>query len=175
MTASGSTGRPLVIGIGNRLRGDDGVGPQVAELVRARHGDTIDTATAEGDLSDLAFRWRPDQAVVLIDAMASGRPPGTIEVLDIPITPGIPDTPSDGTAWPIRADRPLSSHGVGLADAIALARAMGRLPRSLHIVAIEGQTFGHGLPLSEAVLAAAGTAADRIADVVPRGAPVDRG
>lgn len=149
--------RPLVIGIGNRLRGDDGVGPMVVDLVRARHGDTVATVVVEGDLSDLAMRWHPDRDVVVVDAMVGGRQPGTIAVLD-----GL-------AAISPRSDGPLSSHGVGLADAIALARAIDRLPRVLTVVAIEGAAFQHGQPLSDAVRAAGPMAVDRITDLLSLG------
>ncbi len=139
MTPSAPDRRPLVIGIGNRFRGDDGVGPLVADLVRASDGHRIDTAVADGDLSDLALSWDDDRIVVVVDAMTSGRPAGTVDVVD-------------GLTADLGADRrPLSTHGVGLAEAIGLARAIGRLPRALTVVAIEGATFEHGAELSTPV------------------------
>ncbi len=146
--------RPLVIGVGNRLRGDDGIGPEVVDLLDATHGDVLDTAVAAGDLSDLAMGWAPDQTVVIVDATVSGRAPGTITVLDA------------AAATAALPDQPLSSHGVGLGDAIALARAIGRPPLALTVVAIEGSSFGHGQPLTEAVGAAAPVAADQILDLL---------
>ncbi len=146
--------RPLVIGIGNRLRGDDGIGPTVIDLIRARQGDAVDTEVVDGDLSDLAMRWDRGRTVVVVDAMVSGRAPGTVVVLD----GAGPDQ--------VGPDQPLSSHGVGLADAIALARAIGRPPLALTVVAIEGSSFGHGQPLTEAVGAAAPVAADQILDLL---------
>lgn len=157
MTGVAGEQRPLVIGIGNRLRGDDGAGPTVIDLIRARYGDTLATAVAAGDLSDLAICWEPDQEVVIVDAMVIGRTPGTVTVLDGPAARTVTGP-----------DRLLSSHGVGLADAIALARAIGRLPSSLTIVGIEGQSFEPGDPLSEPVRAAVTLTADRIAELTSR-------
>jgi len=149
MTGLDGARRPLVIGIGNRLRGDDGIGPIVVDLLRAGHRDAIDTTVVAGDLSDLAMRWVAGQTVVIVDAMVSGRDPGTVIVFDGPTLSG--------------SDQLLSSHGIGLADAIALARAIGRLPRSLTIVGIEGRAFEPGDPVSEPVRAAATVAVDRVA------------
>lgn len=81
------TGRPLVIGYGNALRADDGVGPVVAEwlaadprmagvTVLARHQLTPDLAA---DIAGAAF-------VVLIDA-SSDLLPGEISVTAIEVEP----------------------------------------------------------------------------------------
>ncbi len=174
--AAGAAGerRPLVIGIGNRLRGDDGIGPMVIDLLLARHDADVDTVMVAGDLSDLAMCWDTDRAVVIVDAMVSGRAPGTVTVLDG--TPFCGADEPDGTAGSATGlDQPLSSHGVGLAEAIALARAIGRLPGSLSIIGIEGRSFEPGDPVSEPVAAAAPVAAEHIVESIrPRGSAVDR-
>lgn len=126
--------RPLVIGVGNRDRGDDALGPNVADLFARRH--EVETLVAEGDLSDLSLRWDPDQRVVIIDAMSSGCRPGSIFEIDgldreLPIGCGT-----------------VSSHGVGLAEAIELARVLDRLPRQLTILAIEATSFRHFDPIA---------------------------
>ncbi len=117
----------LVIGVGNRDRGDDAVGPVVADLFAGRDG--VATFVAEGDLSDLSLRWERDQRVVIVDAMSSGCRPATIVPIDalderLPIDPGL-----------------VSSHGVGLAAAIELGRILDRLPEQLTIIAIEATAF----------------------------------
>ena len=116
----------LVVGVGNPSRGDDGIGPAVVDAIGARPDLAgIETVVAAGDLSDLVVTWRPDHDVVIVDAMVGGGPPGTIRTVD-----GLRD-PLPGS------NRPLSSHGFGLVDTLELARLLGRLPRSLTIVAVE--------------------------------------
>lgn len=135
--------RPLVIGVGNRHRGDDGIGPYVAELVGLVGGDSVETAVIGTDLASLILQFEPDRPVVVVDAMASDRQPGTVEWLD-----------GSGVELDhilLGAARPVSSHGVGLADAIALARNLERLPAELTVVLIEGSSFGHLDPLSAVV------------------------
>lgn len=146
--------KPLVIGVGNRHRGDDAVGPIVARLVAERCGAAVEMLEADGDLSDLALRWRSDQDVVIVDAMVTGGEPGTLIEID-GAGPGRPTT-----------NRPMSSHGIGVAEAVELARLLDRLPRSLIIVAIEGDCFDLFAPPSQPVSASVGPAADRIVAIL---------
>lgn len=151
----------MVVGIGNRHRGDDAVGPLVIDRLEKRlpAGRTPPKpalVVVDGDLCDLSLRWQADQAVVIVDALHSGREPGAIVTID-------------GLRTPLRSGRetvsgrePLSSHGIGLAEAIELGRHLGRLPRSLTIVGIEGATFDHGAALSRPVAAAVDEVAERI-------------
>ena len=122
----------LVIGIGNRDRGDDAVGPLVVDAVEEALGPAgsprLATLVVERDLSDLSLRWQPDQHVVVVDAMVSGRPPGSVVTFD-----GLAEGPQPAT--------PVSSHGVGLEAAITLGRHLDRLPRALTVVAVEGERF----------------------------------
>ncbi len=154
MTAAGP--RPLVVGVGNRDRGDDAVGPIVADAVRSASGGAVEVAVMEGDLSDLALRWRPDQPVIVVDAMLSGRPPGTMVVLD-----GLRGALGSSSGL-------LSSHGLGLAEAVRLAELLDRRPASLTVLAIEATAFDHFVPLSEPVAAAAALATERIRSVLGR-------
>ncbi len=118
--------RLMVVGVGNRHRGDDGIGPAVVDAIRA---DTnlagIDTVVAAGDLSDLVVTWTSDHDVIIVDAMVGGGDPGSIRTIN-----GL-----DGTLP--AAGRPLSSHGFGLVDTLELARLLGRLPRTVTILAVE--------------------------------------
>ena len=143
------TNRPLlVVGVGNRSRGDDRIGPAVVDAVRT-HPELAgaDTIVATGDLSDLVVTWTPNHDVVIVDAMIGGRAPGTVVVID-----GLNDPlPATG--------RPLSSHGFGLVDTIELARLLGRSPRTLTVIAVELGGTGLLDPMTK-------TAADAVATVV---------
>ncbi len=124
------TGTKLVIGVGNRDRGDDGLGPMVIDALADRRppeatGHETVLAVIEGDLSSLPLRWTPDHDVVIVDAMVTGRPIGSVVVIDALARSLEPTTGL------------LSSHGIGLADAIELARLLRRLPTSLTVVAVE--------------------------------------
>ncbi len=120
----------MVIGVGNAWRRDDGAGPAVA---RAAGGVCTD------DPARLLDLWDGEPHVAVVDACVSGAPAGTIHRGD----PGVPT-------------RAASTHGFGVADAIELARALGRLPARVDVYAIEGADFGHGEGLTPSVTEAVG-------------------
>ena len=140
----------MVIGVGNRDRGDDGVGPLAVDALRERLGPLANTFVAEGDLSDLAIRWSRDQAVVIVDGMSSGRAPGSIVETDA-ITNRL-----------TTEETLLSSHGVGLAEAVELARLLDRLPKRLTVIGVEIGQFGQFDDVSPAVRKAIPIVVDRV-------------
>ena len=73
----------------------------------------------EGEPVGLIEEWTGADAVIVVDAVSSGAPPGTIHRLD-PLAEPIPAALSQG-----------STHAFGLAETIELARALDRLPRRL--------------------------------------------
>jgi hydrogenase maturation protease len=96
-----------------------------------------------GAALDLIERLRGTDSAFLVDAAVTGAPPGTIHVFDCAIA----DLPTM---------RPgASSHGLGVAEAIAMARALHELPRVCRLYAIEGVNFAPGAAISPAVRAAA--------------------
>ena len=145
--------RPLVVGVGNRDRGDDAIGPLVADAFAESISD-VGTLVAEGDLSDLAMKLHADQRVVIVDAMFSGRPPGSIIELD-----------AMGDRLPVGAGL-VSSHGVGLAEAVELGRLLGRLPQQLIVVGVEGATFDQFADVTQDVVAAIPIVVARVAEIL---------
>jgi hydrogenase maturation protease len=146
----------FVIGVGNRDRGDDAVGPLVVDALRDRWG--FRAIAVDGDLSDLALRWPLDDHVVIVDAAVTGAPPGTIHVVD-----GCGDAVvSDDVTW--------STHGIGLGDAIALARVLGRLPAALTVIGVEAAQFDHLARPTPAVAAAV----TRVVEAVELARPAPR-
>ena len=72
----------LVIGVGNAYRGDDGAGPAVIALLKVEELPGVQLLVCDGDCSALLDAWHEAGAVVLIDAVSSGAPPGTIYRFD---------------------------------------------------------------------------------------------
>lgn len=87
--------------------------------------------------------------VILVDAMQGGDQPGRVRRFD-------------QHAWPDYAHG-LSSHGLGVLDALSLARELGTLPPRIDLYGIEIATTGPGDPVSVEVHAAAQQLARHIA------------
>jgi hydrogenase maturation protease len=148
---------PLVIGVGNRLRGDDAAGLLVAELLQGRLGEGA-VVTSGGDATDLVILWEEADSVIVIDAMVSGRVPGTVVRHDVAAAP----LPVDAFAT--------SSHHFGLAEALEISRALGTLPSRLVVYGIEVEATSLGTPLSPRVVDAVHRTVDEIAAEVTRSA-----
>ena len=131
--------RVLVIGLGNPDRGDDGVGVRVAEALASDHPPGVALKTRTGDMLGLIDDWDGYERVLCIDAAAPMGAPGRIHRID---TAREPLHTAPGLA---------SSHGIGLSEALALARTIGKAPDVLIVFAVEGVLFEVGAPLTPAV------------------------
>jgi len=125
----------LIIGCGNRQRCDDGAGILVAESLRKLG---VEAETHPGEAADLIETWTDSDDVIVVDAVVTGAPVGTVQEWD-----GRELLVSGGTSD--------STHGLGLAEAIELARVLNRLPMRLRVYGIEGQRFEHGAEISPEV------------------------
>ena len=125
----------LIIVCGNRQRGDDAAGILVAERLRALG---IAAEACSGEVSDLIEAWTGADDVIVIDAVVSGAPAGAVHVWD-------------GQRLPTFATSEGSTHGLGVAQAIKLARALNRLPSRLLVYGIEGKNFEMGSEVSPEV------------------------
>jgi hydrogenase maturation protease len=135
-------GDVLVIGIGNRDRGDDGIGLVVASRLEAAALPGVTVIEHRGDAAGLLDLLAATDAAVLVDAAVSGAAPGTFRRIDVNREP-LP------AGW-----FTCSTHGMGVATAIALADTLASLPRRCVVYAVEGTSFAHGAPLSDAAQAA---------------------
>lgn len=132
----------LVIGIGNTYRGDDGAGPAVLALLRAMQLPDVRLLECDGDCSTLLDAWQGSDTVVLIDAVSSSAPPGTIYHFDLLVQ----ELPRDLSFQ--------STHAFGVAEALELGRVLNQLPASLTLYAVEGKCFATGTGLSDEVASA---------------------
>ncbi len=143
-----------MIGVGREGRRDDAAGLRAARLARALLWPRGRVIECEGATTSLLDAWRGADVVIVVDAMVSGAPPGTVRRID-PEREPIPAVLYRG-----------STHGLGLAEAVELARSLGQSPRTLLIYGIEGEDFGFGPRLSYAVECAVRDAALRIAEEI---------
>ena len=174
--------RVVVIGIGNEFRRDDGVGPEVLTRLRGQaagsapsagavrpetvqagtvQAGTVQLVTSDGEPASLIEAWTGAALAVVVDAVLADPPsPGRLHrlVLDRPDRPDL---------------RQVSSHGLGLDEAIGLARALDRMPDRLIIHAVEAGDVGHGVGFTPAVAAAvAPLTAAVLRDLSEAGSPV---
>jgi hydrogenase maturation protease len=105
-------------------------------MVRALLWPRARVLECAGGATALLEAWQGEPVVVVVDAMSTGSAAGTVRRLD-------------ASREPLRAELFRgSSHGLGLAEAVELARSLGQLPPSLVIYGIEGTDFGLGTRLS---------------------------
>ena len=163
--ASGESavGRVVVAGIGSALRRDDGVGQAVVRRFLEATGAADGCASRcrilapLGDPLDLVGEWDGAVLAVVVGATRSGRAPGTITELEI--VPG-------ATGPPAQSSSQSSTHGIGIAQVLRLARALGSGPSRTIVVGIEGEDFAPGSKLSPSVEAVLGEAAARVDELV---------
>lgn len=130
----------LVVGIGHPFRRDDAVGWRVADRIERLGLAEVTVLRHHGEGTDLMARWQGHDRVALVDATCAGAVAGTVRHWD------------DPTAVPA-ACFPKSSHVFGLAEALTLAASLGRLPRWMRVVGIEGADFSAGEDLDPRVAA----------------------
>jgi hydrogenase maturation protease len=140
-----SRSRLLILGLGNLLCSDDGVGALVAgaiaETRRAPEGvQVLDGGTL--GLSLLPYLEDAEQAI-LVDAIQADAPAGTLVRLE---------GDEVGPAVAVR----LSVHQVGVSDLIEAARWRGKVPPTLVLLGIVPETTELGVGLSAPVRAAVG-------------------
>jgi hydrogenase maturation protease len=159
----GARRRIMVVGVGNPDRGDDGIGPLVAKSLAPRLPADVALRVSSGDVLALIDEWEGYDALVCIDAAASMGVAGRIHRIDLGVAP----LPRDLA--------PISSHACGIAEAVALARALDCAPPRIIAYAIEGSCFEAGAGLSPEAVQAAHDVVIRIVDEVAalRQAPLE--
>jgi hydrogenase maturation protease len=125
----------LIIGCGNRERSDDRAGILVAEKLRKLG---IAAGTRTGEAADLIEAWTGADDVIVIDAVVTGAPVGTVQVWN-------------GQQAVASVSTSASTHGFGVTEAIELARVLNLLPTRLRVYGIEGRRFELGTEISTEV------------------------
>jgi hydrogenase maturation protease len=130
----------LILGLGNPLRRDDGLGPRVVEELNRRglpQGVTaLDGGTGGLDLLRYLEEW---VRVVIVDAADVGQKPGQFVRFDLP------------EARLLARNGSFSLHNAGLGEAIALANALGRTLPEITVFGLQPKSLDWGEGLSPAV------------------------
>ena len=133
----------IVLGLGNSLRGDDGVGPAVIEWLDQQilppGVEAIDGGKAGLDIvSTLMGRER----AIIVDAANVGQPPGQW----VRFTPDVARLKDNDTT--------LSLHSAGLSVALALGAALNVLPPTIIVYGVQPLNLDWSPQLSDEVQAA---------------------
>lgn len=131
----------LVMGAGNILLRDEGLGVRAVERLAARHGNPgVEFLDAGTQGLELLPRLEGLASLILVDAVRSGHEPGRIVRLE-------------GDAVPAALAVKLSVHQVGLQDLLAAARLSDCLPPRVVLWGMEPEILDWGLDLSPAIAA----------------------
>jgi hydrogenase maturation protease len=148
-----NTDRTLILGIGNYLMGDEGIGVHSIHFLSKKqlpeNVDIVDGGTGSFDLMPLIASYKK---VIMIDATMDEKPVGTIKVLYPKFAKDFPRT--------------LSSHDVGLKDMIDALEFNGELPEISLITVTIGEIVPMTTILSDEVRASLENIYIALADVI---------
>jgi hydrogenase maturation protease len=163
--------KTIVVGLGNPILGDDGIGWKVAEEVgrmikadaslhfSASHpggsGEDIEVDRLSIGGLGLMERLVGYDYAILVDALALDYPPGSVHTFSL-------------DELPSRAGHAASAHDTSLQNALRLGRSMGaHLPDRVTVVGVTAQpVFDFGEELSPLVRASVGAAARTVLDLL---------
>jgi len=141
MNSAAAPSKPLILGVGNLLMGDEGVGVAAIRHLEqkgfAAYAELVDGGTSGFHLLGL-FRNQPH--IILIDAATDAKPVGTVSLIHPRYASDFPPT--------------LTAHDIGLKDLIESAALLGDLPELDLITVSIGDLGLMTMDLSPAVAAA---------------------
>lgn len=149
------TGRKIVLGLGNTLNRDEGLGVHALSLLTGRLQLRPDVEAVDGGTLGLNLLPLVEEAshLLLLDAVDAGRAPGTVVELrkdQIPLYTGIK----------------LSQHQATFQEVLGLANFRDRLPEHLHLVGAQPVDLSLGTALSPEITAVLPTIVERAVGVL---------
>lgn len=134
--SSRSLPKIVVLGIGNLLLKDEGVGIHLINLLRETsqgypNVELIDAGTSV-DIPDIVSGV---DKLIILDAVAGGNTPGTIYHFDI-------------DQIQLERNSPLSLHEMGVLDSLRMLTLTGERPKSVTIIGVEPKLIDWGMELS---------------------------
>ena len=122
----GSGPRVLVLGIGNLVMSDDGVGVKVVQklLREYRFAETVEILDGGTLGLDLLPKLEGVEHLIVVDAVETGEAPGTCVRLA-------------GKELPIALETKVSPHQMGLKDLLSVAELLGHAPREMVLVGVQ--------------------------------------
>jgi hydrogenase maturation protease len=147
----------LVLGIGNLIMSDDGVGMRVVEQLAKRYRIPEGVQLLQG--GTLGLNLLPDlqgvERLLVVDALETGEPPGTLLRLA-------------GDEIPLAFETRFSPHEMGLKDLLTVAALMGESPHEVVLWGIQPERLDLGEELSPTVAALLDDLTARVAEELGR-------
>jgi hydrogenase maturation protease len=141
MSSLPTANRKVVLGLGNLLNRDEGLGVEALRLLETRLQDHPGVELLDGGVLGLNLLMIVEECshLLLLDAVNGGKPAGTIIELDkedIPLYSGIK----------------LSQHQITFQEVLGLANVRGYLPENIYLIGVQPEDLSIGLGMSEPVL-----------------------
>ena len=130
----------LVLGAGNVLLMDEGIGIRAIEELQRRYDVPDDVNLVDGGTSGIELLRFFDgmDHLIIIDAISAGKPPGTVMRVE-------------GDDVPATFETRITPHQLGLSDLLATAKLTDVMPGHLVLFGIEPKTLESGLGFSPEV------------------------
>ena len=134
--------RTVVLGIGNTILSDEGVGVHAAEALAAAYQIPADVEVIDGGTAgmELLGPLTGVDLLVVLDAVKAGRAPGSLVTLA-------------GSEVPVFFRSKLSPHQISICDVLAGLEFSGEAPRDLVLVGCEPESLELGLEMTPTVAA----------------------
>lgn len=134
--------RVVVLGIGNTLLSDEGIGVHVIAALEKAYLLPPDVEVIDGGTCAMEMLEQLEDLdlLVVVDCVRSGSPPATHVVIK-------------GDAVPVFFKTKLSPHQIGLSDVLASLEFTGKAPKATVIVGIEPASMALGMEPTPAVAA----------------------
>lgn len=135
-----STPKVLVLGVGNLVMGDDGVGIRVVQQLQREYCFPKEVEIVDGGTLglDLLPVLEGRSHLIMVDAVETGKEPGTCVRLA-------------GEELPIALETKISPHQMGLKDLLSVARLMGQAPGEMVLIGVQPGSIQMGTELTHEV------------------------
>jgi hydrogenase maturation protease len=147
----------LVLGLGNPLLSDDGVGPVILESLLQQYGDQDSRVEfLDGGTQGLSLLGclSGRQTLIILDALQLGKEAGAVSALTLQ------------QVQELGMRRSSTAHEGNAGELLAAAALLGDLPEQVFVVGVEPQRLRTGIGLSAPVLAAVPEAAARARQLI---------
>jgi hydrogenase maturation protease len=143
--------KTVVVGIGNVLMSDDGVGVHVVNALRERYHDTEEITFIDGGTKglDLLPYIEGADGLLIVDAVNAGKEPGTVVFVE-------------GRDVPSYLSQKLSVHQISVPDLLFSAEFLGVVPRNLSLIGVQPLSLEVSIDLSPEVKAAMAPLTDAV-------------